>query len=224
VFSVVATPVIELEEDGVTEVMVIVTTGFDCDAPVALAAVKVSVIGDTMLAVVGDVACSVVLVTSGNWRDVDVKDVALELGIFELELVALELELLGPELPELGLEELKVMLELELEELEALDELAELGLMLELEELEELEELDELDELLELEEIVELEDEVDVVLPTASVSGKGTKVVIAIVVVFSVMKETVVCSAVNSGFPSSSLCATAELVMFGKLLCNLGLD
>jgi hypothetical protein len=46
--------------------------------------------------------------------------------------------------------------------------------------------------------------------------------VVAIVVNFSVSEETVVCSAVKMSFPSSS--ATAELVVFGKLLCNLALD
>jgi hypothetical protein len=115
--------------------------------------------------------------------------------------------LLERKLEELGeLEELEPvkleLLELELEELELLG--------LELEELE-LEEL-ELDELLELEELVELEGDVDAGLATESVVAWG---------ILTVVGRGVI---VKMGFPSSSSCATAELVVFGKLLCILALD
>jgi hypothetical protein len=101
VVGAVVTPAAELEEeDRVTEDMTMVTTVLNCDelvgltavkvsvtgdtmlAVVGLAAVKVSVTGDTMLAVVGSIGCDVVLVTSGNPREVDVEDVALGLKVF----------------------------------------------------------------------------------------------------------------------------------------------
>jgi hypothetical protein len=81
VAATVIAPAEELDgEDGVPVDMAIVRTVLNCEEPVGLA-VKVSVTGDTMLAVVGGIAGAVVLVTSGNSREVDVEDVALELKL-----------------------------------------------------------------------------------------------------------------------------------------------
>lgn len=132
----------ELNEDAVAEDMTMVITVLNCEKPVGSTALKVSVIGDTMLDVVRGMVCAVVSVISGNSREDDVEDVALELklspeaGAWDtavalalvllensrvpvlLKLGKLELELVEPEL---------IALELELDEL-GLDELDKLEL------------------------------------------------------------------------------------------------
>ncbi len=78
VLEPVTNPDPELDPDEVLLVMAVVTTVLIWELPVGLGAVKVSVIGDTMLDDPVGTAFVVVFVRSGNSRELDAEDEALD--------------------------------------------------------------------------------------------------------------------------------------------------